>query len=473
MIKEVHQRFPLSAAALTLTLALSGSLAHAQDLSGLAQTAAPLSPALRGEPEPLGRSARRVDDTILKQVIVFARHAVRSPVLPNSTLDLFSSQPFPLFSSSNANITVNGRQNEVLLGGYYRLWLTQQGLLTGNDTADAAFVYARANGLPLILDTAQAFWSGLLPGAPVNVNFDPPPENDPLFVPVAAGVAQLDMQMAVASVLGRLGGNPQSLASAYAPELALTRAILFGYPVGQSPTPATPAGKIDVTTLPITAIAGNDAQPVNFGGMATLIGAIDPFIMEYADGLPASEVGWGQLTAAGINQNTRLYNLLLDLEYRTPYLARVQSSNTASHIVRSLVQAATGNAMTGALGSPSTKIMVLTAANTNVTGLAGLFHLDWSLPGYQPDTCSPGGALVFELRQSQSTGEYIVRTSYVTQTMDQLRNLTALTLAAPPAIAPLFVPGCSRDNATFDCSLADFVDLASYSIDPQSTDLMN
>jgi len=57
--------------------------------------------------------------------------------------------------------------------------------------------------------------------------------------------------------------------------------------------------------------------------------------------------------------------------------------------------------------------------------------------------------------------------------MDQLRNLTALTLAAPPAIAPLFVPGCSRDNATFDCSLADFVDLASYSIDPQSTDLMN
>jgi 4-phytase/acid phosphatase len=230
---------------------------------------------------------------------------------------------------------------------------------------------------------------------------------------------------------------------------------------------------IDVTVIPIGVAAGNSTLPVDLGGLADVAGAIDPFVMEYADGMPAAQIGWGQLTAGGIGQTFRLYNLLLDLEYRTPYLAGVQSSNVASHIVRSMLQAATGNALAGALGNPSTKLIVLTASNTNITGLAGLFHLDWLLPGYQSDVCAPGGALVFELRQSQSTAEYIVRASYISQTMDQLRYLTPLTLLAPPASAPVFIPGCSVHNATFDCPLTSFVRIAAQAIDSQSADLTN
>ena len=129
--------------------------------------------------------------------------------------------------------------------------------------------------------------------------------------------------------------------------------------------------------------------------------------------------------------------------------------------------------MSGALGNPSTKVIALIASDVNITGLAGLFHLDWILPGYQADVCSPGGALVFELRQSQSTGEYIVRTSYVAQTLDQLRNQTALTLGTPPASAPVLIPGWSVGNATFDCPLGKFVTLANQVIDPHSADLVN
>ncbi len=192
--------------------------------------------------------------------------------------------------------------------------------------------------------------------------------------------------------------------------------------------------------------------------------------MEYADGLP---VGWGQLDISGVSQTLRILNLVLDLQFRTPYLARVQSSNVASHIVRTMVQSATGSAMTGTLGTPSTRIAVLIASDIHVCGLAGLFRIDWLLPGYQQDFCSPGGAIVFQLRQSQSTGEYIVRTSYIGQTLDQLRNQTPLTLDAPPAIAPVFIPNCSIDNATFDCPLGKFVRIANGLIDPHSADLMN
>lgn len=290
---------------------------------------------------------------------------------------------------------------------------------------------------------------------------------------MGAGVAQLNSQLAIASVTGRLGGNPQSLASAYAPEFALTRSVLLGYPASETPPPMAPANVTDVTDFtaaPIAVTAGTLGAPISLGGLSTLGVAIDPFLMEYADGLPA---GWGQLTEDGVGQTLRIYNLILDLEFRTPYLARVQSSNLASHIVRSMVQSATGNAMTGTLGTPSTKIVALIASDINVCGLAGLFHIDWLLPGYQPDFCGPGGAMVLQLRQSQSTGEYIVLASYIAQTLDQLRSQTPLTLAAPPASAPLFIPGCSAGNATFDCPLGKFVGVANQLIDPHSADLVN
>ncbi len=69
---------------------------------------------------------------------------------------------------------------------------------------------------------------------------------------------------------------------------------------------------------------------------------------------------------------------------------------------------------------------MVTTANTNMAGFAGLLHLDWLQPGYQSDVLAPGGAITFELRQSQSTGEYVVRTSYIAQSMDQLRNMTVV-----------------------------------------------
>ncbi|HTW67740.1 MAG TPA: histidine-type phosphatase [Bryobacteraceae bacterium] len=418
------------------------------------------------------------DDTQLKQVIIFGRHGVRTPILPDTYLDGFSAMLFPTFTDSSGAplgvgvLTPNGATDETILGSYFRLWLTQEGLLTGHDQADANFVYFRANNTPLITGTATAFWTGMLPTATPHIQVVAQ-GSDPLFDPVDAGVAQLDYPTAVAAVNGRLGSNPQALATAYAPELALTRSILFDYPVSTTPAPLTPTGKTDVTALPITLGAGDTSLPVTIGGLTQVIEAIDPFVMEYTDGLPDAQVGWGQLTTGSINQTFRLYDLLLDLEFRTPYLASVQSSNLASHIVRSMMQASSGSGIWGALANPSTKVIALIASNTNIVGLAGLFHLDWLLPGYEADVSAPSGALVFELRQSQSSGAYIVRTVYIAQTMDQLRNQTAFTLAAPPPSAPVFIPGCSVDNATFDCPLTTFIGIANQVIDPHSADLVH
>ena len=100
-------------------------------------------------------AAQQVDDTKLKQVIIFGRHSVRAPVAPNSYLNTYSVRPYPVFGVSAGILTDNGSKLSMILGAYYRLWLKNEGLLTGNDAADAPFAYFRANVLQRTHATAQ------------------------------------------------------------------------------------------------------------------------------------------------------------------------------------------------------------------------------------------------------------------------------------------------------------------------------
>ena len=192
--------------------------------------------------------------------------------------------------------------------------------------------------------------------------------------------------------------------------------------------------------------------------------AIDPFVMQYAVGFPTNEVAWGRLTLDTLSQQTRLVTLQFDICMRQPYLARVQSSSAASHILRSMLQVTGGVRLDGALGTPESKALVIVSSDAYLAGLAGLLDLHWLLPGYQPDFCPPGGALVFELRQVKTTGQYLVRVFYTAQTFDQLRNLTPLTLATPPATMQLLVPGGSSAT-NLDVDFSTFINLMNAAID--------
>jgi 4-phytase/acid phosphatase len=185
--------------------------------------------------------------------------------------------------------------------------------------------------------------------------------------------------------------------------------------------------------------------------------------MEYADGFPTNEVAWGRLTLDQLSQETRLVDLQFGICMRSPYLARVQSSSAASHVLRSMLQVQGGVPLEGALGTPESQVLVIVSSDGYVAGLAGLLDMHWLLPGYQPDFCPPGGALVFELRQVTTTGQYLVRVFYTAQTFDQLRNLTPLTLAAPPATQQLLVPGGSS-TTNLDVDFAIFTNLMNSAI---------
>ena len=192
--------------------------------------------------------------------------------------------------------------------------------------------------------------------------------------------------------------------------------------------------------------------------------ANDPFVMQYADGFPLEDVAWGKLSSDTLSQQTRLNVLQINIAMRPPYINMVQSSNAASHVLRSMIQATSGSHLPGAFGDGKSQILVIISSDYYVAGLAGLLHLHWMLPGYQPDFCAPGGALVFELRQSKKTKEYLVRAFYIAQTFDQLRNLTPLTLEEPPATMQLTVPGGSNSTTDLDVKFATFKKLLTEAI---------
>jgi 4-phytase / acid phosphatase len=176
-------------------------------------------------------------------------------------------------------------------------------------------------------------------------------------------------------------------------------------------------------------------------------------LLEYTEGMDAAKVGWGHVDADKLRALLQLHTASEDIAQRTPYIAQAQSSNLLIHVLRSMEQEATGHQVTGALGKPGDRVLILVGHDTNLANIAGALGLSWLIDGRRDDT-PPGGALVFELWKNRITEELSVRTFYTAQTLDQMRNATPLSLSSPPERVPVFVPGCSRADGS--CTWNDF-----------------
>ena len=316
---------------------------------------------------------------------------------------------------------------------------------------------------------------------------------DPVFDPIGAGVFEFganEANLAAAQVQEIYNaeegtGTATALQSAISGEYNLIRSVLFNLsppPLGDPP-PSLPPNSycpassqtpcVDPTAYPITLTANtgqlSTGSVINGGGLNSVIATTDPFVMQYADAqdIESNDVAWNRLTLDQLSQQTRLNVLAFDIVMKSPYLDQVQSSNAASHILRTMQQVVNGVNLRGAFGDARSRTVVVISSDTFVAGLAGLLNVHWQLPGYQPDFCAPGGALVFELRQVNRTKQYIVRVYYTAQTFEQLRGLTTLTLNQPPATMQLMVPGGSNSATNLDVNFGVFQRLMKNAIGQQ------
>ena len=194
---------------------------------------------------------------------------------------------------------------------------------------------------------------------------------------------------------------------------------------------------------------------------------VDSLILEYTDGMPAADVGWGRVDRATLTQLMVLHARYFDLTQRTFYPAQAMASNFTSHLLDTMDQALAGQPRAGAFGAPADRLVFVVGHDTNIANVGGLLGLSWQLPDTPADPILPGGALVFELRQPRGGGAAFVRTYYLSQSLDQMRAAEPLTLQHPPESSPIYVPGCSQAGPACDAPYDRFAAQARRLIDPQ------
>lgn len=417
------------------------------------------TPALAAQPQPSSGEK-------LQYVAVLSRHGVRTPLWTNQQLNAYSVAPWPAWEVPLGNLTKQGGELMKLVGAYDREYLIKTGLLSPNGCGDAGRFYFWSDTSQRDIATGHAILAGMLPGCTVPVNSVKAGAPDPLFNPLAAGVGKSDPNLAVAAVVGRIGGHPDKLTDTYHAALeTLQRVLLQCDPGAACPT----AGKVPTTILldqPTTVkpVANRLAQldgPVSYASSIA-----ESLLLEYTDGKPAKDVGWGRVNPALLRDILFVQEAHVDLLLRTPYLARVSGSNLLSHMLNSMQQAVRGQAVKGALGKPGDRALFVIGHDSNVSNLGGMLGVSWLLDGYQPNSRPPGVALMFEIWGDAATGKRTVRTSVMSQTMDQMRNLTPLTLQAPPSRAPIFIPGCSVAKEGWPCDWDTFEKTVLAAIDP-------
>lgn len=400
----------------------------------------------------------------LQFAVIVSRHGVRSPTGKLDTLNRYSAQPWPAWNVAPGYLTEHGAQLMTLFGAYDRALLASQGLLAAEGCEDAAHIRIVADSDQRTRETGKAMAAGLAPGCNLPVAALPEGTPDPLFHPLEAGVGAPDRQLAASAILGRIGAQPQALADAYRPQLQKLDGILHGCGKAASADPTSDAQPASIFSVSSTVAPGSSDHAAEFRSPISVASTMtENFLLEYTEGMDARNVGWGCVDAETLRGLLQLHVAAEDISGRTPYIARAQASNLLSHLLASLQQAVVQHAVLGALSKPGDRLLILVGHDTNLANLAGALGVSWLIDGRRDDT-PPGGSLVFELWRRGTARNYEVRVRYTTQTLDQMRNRTPLTLANPPESVPVFLPGCS--GADFSCDWKSFANATGAAINP-------
>jgi 4-phytase / acid phosphatase len=403
-------------------------------------------------------------DSDLKFVFILTRHGVRAPLDSQQDFGKYSAQPWPKWDVGPGEITAHGRAQMEHMGAYYRARFVREGLLTGDSGKDEPAIYFRANSDQRTIETARSLATTLIPGREPAVHARPIGDTDPLFRPLKLPVGRPDRNLGVAAVLGRVGGDIRNLQTGEGAAFETLERIL----VGESRE--VPVGTLSLLSAPAAVVPGDRDNTVTLHGPLKLAGSMtDVFMLEYANGFPLSEVGWGRATPERISQLLALHAQWFDLVHGTNTCARAEGSNMTSHLLATLAQAATGKANPAAIGPAGQKVVVAVGHDTTQITVGSLLRLSWWLPATNRNPVLLGGALVFELRERRRDHQPLVYAYYLSQSLEDIRNGIAPTLDRPPQVAAIFIPGCSEEGPGYPAPLAKFATVVQQAIDPAFT----
>ena len=202
----------------------------------------------------------------------------------------------------------------LLMGAYYRDWLSGEHLLSRQGCKDAGRIYIWADTDQRTIDTGRAFAESVLPGCELAVHSQPQGEKDHLF----SGVGTPDSELALKAVRDRLAHDSEKLLSDLRPALVTLQSILTGGQKAPTMLTVSPA-ELNVSTRSKSVEL---SEPFAVGSTLS-----EDLLLEYADGMKGKDLGWGRLNKENLYQILELHSVESDLVRRTPYLARARGSN--------------------------------------------------------------------------------------------------------------------------------------------------
>lgn len=382
-------------------------------------------------------------DLQLQRVVMLMRHGVRPPTKATVTPPGYASEPWPAWQVPPGHLTTHGYKGAVLLGGFDRQMLVERGLLAAAACPARGEVVIWADTDQRTRETGRGIAQGLLPGCAIEVGHSNGDRDDPLFAAVELGAVPYDPALAKAAVMARAGTNLDSallpLKKAFtrldaildccAPPLCAASGLPSGCALGDIPSawePLRPASRVKFV------------GPLTIGGTAG-----QTLLLEYVDGTPMPDVGWGRASAADIALMSAIHAAEFDLLARPPYIADRAATPIMQRVLDNFA------------ATDAPRLTVLVGHDTNVANVGGMLDLHWHAPGYAADDPAVNGALGWELL-GNAAGEKFVRVFYQAQSTQQLRDLQPLDLDHPPYFNYLPQPLCGLPQDTTLCTVADF-----------------
>ncbi len=360
-------------------------------------------------------------DWHLDRVVVVMRHGVRPPTKAEPLPASIPHQPWPAWDVGWGELTHHGEQAVALLGAFDRARYLP---LLGTSCPAAGEVHAVADTDQRTMRTAEVYVAALFPACAVPVEHLPAGATDPRFSPFD-GAPLLSPEAALAAANAALPADGSAgLDRRIAPQLqALDRIIACGG------ADCALAGKP-------TAITMKGGSIKLAGGLGTGASLAETLALEYADGKPLAEVGWGRVSRAAITDLLALHTAEFAITARRPAIAQVGAHALLAEVATALAS------------EQGPRFSLFLGHDTNLALIGGALGLHWHAAQFAPDDPPPGGALIFE-RWSNGAGKYRLHVVFRSQTLDEMRDLAPSGAAAVTLVA--FAP-CS---AAEGCSAAE------------------
>ena len=363
-----------------------------------------------------GQAAAKETWTLQRAVMVM-RHGVRPPTKAQVLPEGVTNRAWPDWDVPFGNLTTHGAQAIARLGEFDR---SAYAGLIGDGCPDVHTVRIVADTDQRTLKTAEAWASTALPGCAPDIEHVPLDQADPRFSPFEQDKLPDAAPMLASAEAALPTGGMAAVDAANHDRLARLSTLLG----------CTGEAACNLADMSTHLDAAKGRVKID-GGIDIGSTAGEVLMLEYADGKPLDQVGWGLAERDTIRDLLNLHALEFQLVARPKAIAAFAAAPLLAEIRR------------GLFATDTARLTVLVGHDSNLAYLGGALGLHWTGGDFAPDDIPPGGALVFEKWRS-TAGREVVIVRFRSQTLDEIRNLTPLGEGASAALPQ---PGCGGRTA--------------------------